>query len=31
MPIIANFPTGDSAYQRAVEAGFTGTEDEFYE
>lgn len=31
MPIIANFPTGDSAYQRAAEAGFPGTEDEFYE
>lgn len=31
MPIIANFPTGDSAYQRAVDAGFTGTEEEFYQ
>ena len=29
MPIISNFPSGDSAYAKAKAAGYTGTEDEF--
>lgn len=29
MPIISNFPSGDSAYAKAKAAGYTGTEEEF--
>lgn len=29
MPIISNFPSGDSAYAKAKASGYTGTEDEF--
>ena len=29
MPIISNFPSGDSAYAKAKAAGYTGTEGEF--
>ncbi|MBS4880890.1 MAG: hypothetical protein KH138_11440 [Firmicutes bacterium] len=29
MPIISNFPSGDSAYTKAKAAGYTGTEEEF--
>lgn len=29
MPIISNFPSGDSAYAKAKAAGYIGTEEEF--
>ena len=31
MPIISNFPTGDSAFQRAAEQGYSGSEQQFYQ